>query len=265
MGVDLIVGVGVAVLHQEVVQREIEFVFADVVGKRIENLAALLVPDVLLALNQGERRLVANLAGAAAQIGVQFVAEVAMHQVAAVLVRHDLQRGILGEAFRHHVGTFDVGADQLMGPPLVAEFVGGDEVGEVDVGRLLDAFDEADAFGVRNGVGKRLGEGAIAGKLEDAVLGELVGAVDRVDSSRGRRENWPACRRRRRGAPGRSRPRGDIAVRPVVSLLPDLVVSGDVGEEVEDVGRAHAVFEEVAAIGLPLALQISGSDGDLVR
>ena len=68
-------------------------------------------------------------------------------------------------------------ADQLMRPPLVAEFMRGDEVGEVDVGGLLDAADEADAFGVRNGVGKGLREGAVARKLEDAVLLELVGAV----------------------------------------------------------------------------------------
>ena len=177
-GVDLVVGVGVAVLHQKIVQREIELVFADVVGKRVEDLAALLVPDVVLALHESERRLVADLAGAAAQVAIELVAEVAMHQIAAVLVRHDLQRGVLGEAFRHHVGTFDIGADELVGPPLVAKFVRGDEVGEVDVGGLHHAADEADAFGVWNGVGKGLGEGAVAGKLEDAVLVELVGTVD---------------------------------------------------------------------------------------
>ena len=68
MGVDLVVGVGVAILHEEVVQREIELVFADVVRKRVENLTAFLIPDVLLALNQSERRLVADFTGAAAQI-----------------------------------------------------------------------------------------------------------------------------------------------------------------------------------------------------
>ena len=170
MGVDLIVGVGVAVLHEEIVQREIEFVFADVVGKRVQNLAALLVPDVRLALHQSERRLVADFAGAAAQIAVELVAQVAMHQIAAVLVRHHLQGGVLGQAFRHHVGAFHVGADELVGPPLVAELMGGDKVGEVDVGGLHDAADEADAFRIRNGVGEGLGESAVAGKLEDAVL-----------------------------------------------------------------------------------------------
>ena len=99
-------------------QREIEFVFADVVGQRVENLAALLVPDVLLALHQSQRRLVADFAGAAAQVAIQFVAQVAMHQIATVFVRHHLQRGIFGETFRHHVGAFDVGADQLMAPTI---------------------------------------------------------------------------------------------------------------------------------------------------
>ena len=220
MGVDLVVGVGVAVLHQEVVQREIELVFADVVGEGVEDLAALLVPDVGLALHQSERRLVADLAGAAAQIAVELVAQVAMHEVAAVLVRHHLQRGVLGEAFRHHVGTFDVGADELVGPPLVAEFVSGDEVGEVDVGRLQDAADEADAFGVRNGVGEGLGESAVARKLEDAVLRELVGAVDAlivVEAGAGAGEHVVDVV----GVGGIVVDlEGDVAVGPVVGLLP---------------------------------------------
>src|SRR5580698_7196228 len=42
----LVVGVGVAVLHEEVMQREIKLVFPDVVGKSVENLSAFLVPDV---------------------------------------------------------------------------------------------------------------------------------------------------------------------------------------------------------------------------
>src|ERR1700721_2814893 len=82
----------------------------------------------------------------AAQIGVKLVAEVAMHQVTTVLVRHHLQGGILGETFRHHVGTFDIGADELVCPPLMAQFVSSDEVGEVDVGGLQYAPNEANAF-----------------------------------------------------------------------------------------------------------------------
>ena len=62
-----------------------------------------------------------------------------------------------------------------MRPPLMAELMRGDEVGEVDIGGLLDAADEADAFGERDGVGKGLREGAVARELEDAVLAELEG------------------------------------------------------------------------------------------
>jgi hypothetical protein len=51
VGVDLIVGIGVAVLRQEVMQSEIELVFADVVSEGIKDLATLLVPDVVLTLN----------------------------------------------------------------------------------------------------------------------------------------------------------------------------------------------------------------------
>ena len=73
----------------------------------------------------------------------------------------------------------NVGADQLMSPPLMGELVRGDEVGEVDVVGLLEAADEAHVFGVRNGVGEGLGELAVAGEFQNAVLLELVGAVVR--------------------------------------------------------------------------------------
>ena len=48
-------------------QGEIEFVFADVISERIEDLSAFLIPDVGFALNQCERWLMAALAGTAAQ------------------------------------------------------------------------------------------------------------------------------------------------------------------------------------------------------
>jgi hypothetical protein len=178
VGVNLVVGVGVAVLHEEIVEREIEFVFADVVGKGVENLATLLVPDIGLALDQSQWRLVAELAGAAPQISIELVPEVAMHEVRSVLVRHDLEGGVFGETFRHHVGAFDIGADELVGPPLMAKFVGGDEVGVVDVSGLQYATDKTDALGVRNGVCEGLGESAVARIFHDAVLSELIGTED---------------------------------------------------------------------------------------
>ena len=157
-----VVGVGVAVLHQEVMQGEVDFVFADVVGERVHDLAALLIPDVRLVLDQDDGTLAADFAGAAAQVAVELVLQKAVHVVAAVLLLHDHERGVLGERLRHHVGAFDAAADELVRPPLMAQFMRGDEVSEVDIGGLLDAADEADAFGKRNGVGKGLREGAVA-------------------------------------------------------------------------------------------------------
>ena len=113
--------------------------------------------------------------------------------------------------------------------------------------------------------GKDWAKRAVAGKLEDAVLGELVRAVDAlivVESGAGTGEHVVEVVGVRGVVVNLE---GDVAVGAVVDFLADLVASGDVGEEVEDVGRSHAVFEKVAAIGLPFALQISGSDGDLVR
>src|ERR1700685_2917151 len=65
-----------------------------------------------------------------------------------------------------------------MGPPLMAEFMRRNEVGEVDVGGFLNSADEADRFRVGNGVGKGLREGAVAGKLENAELREMEGTID---------------------------------------------------------------------------------------
>ena len=82
-GPDLrVVGVGVAVLHQEVVQGQVDLVFADVVGERVHDLAALLIPDVRLALDQDHGALAADFAGAAAQVAVELVLEEAVHVVA---------------------------------------------------------------------------------------------------------------------------------------------------------------------------------------
>src|ERR1700678_3032841 len=146
----------------------------------------------------------------------------------------------------------------------MAELVSGDEVSEVNVGGLDDAADESDAFGIRNCVGKRLGECAVARKFENAVLRELVGTVNTliVVESGARAGEHVVDVVRVSGVVINLK--ADVTVGPVVSLLPALVVAGDVGEEVHDMSRAHAVFVEVAAVGLPLALQVAGSDGDLV-
>ena len=96
----------------------------------------------------------------------------------AILLLHHHEGGVLGQRFRHHVRAFHAPADQLVRPPLVAELMRGDEVGEVDVGGLFEPADEADAFGERNGVGKRLRESAVARKLQNAELRELEGTED---------------------------------------------------------------------------------------
>ena len=245
-------------------QREIEPVFANVVGNGVQDLTALLVPDVVFALHESEWRLVADFAGASPQILIKFVAQVAMHQITAVLVRHHLQSGVLRQAFRHHVRSFYVGTDQLMTPPLVGKLMGSHKVGKVDVGWFHDSTDETNAFRVGNRVGEGLGETAIARKLVDAVLRELVRAVDAlivVESGAGAGEHIVYVVGVRGIVVDLE---GNIAARTVMGFFPYLVMSGDVGEEVEDVGRSHAVFEETAAGGLPFALQISGGDRNLI-
>ena len=111
-----VVGVGVAVLHQEVVQREVDLVFADVVGQRVHHLAALLIPDVRLVLHQDHGALAADFAGAAAQVTVELVLQEAVHVVAAVFLLHDHERGVFGQRLGHHVGAFHAAADRAGAP-----------------------------------------------------------------------------------------------------------------------------------------------------
>ncbi len=115
-------GVGVAILHEEVVEGEIELVFADVVGEGVHDLAALLVPDIRFVLDKVDGTLATNLARSASEVAVEFVLvlEELAHVVCAVFLLHDHECGVLGECLGHHVGAFDASADELMRPPLVA-------------------------------------------------------------------------------------------------------------------------------------------------
>ena len=80
-------------------KREVEFVFADVVSKGIHDLTALLIPDIRIALDEDYGALFANLAGAPAEILVEFMLQEAMHVVATVFLLHHHQRGVLREGF----------------------------------------------------------------------------------------------------------------------------------------------------------------------
>ena len=71
----------------------------------------------------------ANLAGAAAQIAVQEMAQDFMHIILAIFLLHHHVGGILRQGFRHHVGALHLRADQLVGPPLMPKLMRGDEIG----------------------------------------------------------------------------------------------------------------------------------------
>ncbi len=89
---------------------------------------------------------------------------------------HGHQGGILGEGFAEHGAALHIGADHLVRPPLVAQFVGGDIGDHVDLGVIAGVDDEADAFGIGDGVGEGLGEIGVVRELQDARLAELIGA-----------------------------------------------------------------------------------------
>ena len=97
VGAGLVVGgVGVAVLHEEVAECEVDLVFADVVGEGVHDLAAFLIPDVGLVLDVDYGALSADFASAAAEVAVELVLEEAVHAVGTVLLLHDHEGGVFG-------------------------------------------------------------------------------------------------------------------------------------------------------------------------
>src|ERR1700693_1271695 len=118
-----------------------------------------------------------------------------------------------------------------MRPPLVSQLVSGYKVSNVNVGRLEDAADEADTFRIRDRIAERLGEAAVARKLHDAELAELVAAEDALIVVQ------PGARAGQHIVDVIS-VRGividlqrHVTVGPVIGLLPDLVARRDLREE----------------------------------
>src|ERR1035441_5236664 len=151
-----------------------------------------------------------------------------------------------------------------MSPPLMSELMRGDEVSQIDIVLVDNASDEADTFGVRNGVGKGLGEIPVARELHDAVLRELVRAVMRLVIV----ETGPRGGQHIVEAVSVGRVVVDLEVDRAAGTRVDLlalgVAGGEIGEEVEDVRAPHAVLVEVAAVLLPLALEIAWGNGHLI-
>ena len=133
-----------------------------------------------------------------------------------------------------------------------------DEVGEIDVGGLFDAAYEADALREGDGVGEGLGEIAVAGELQDAVLAELEGAVVFLvvgQASFGGGDHVVDIV----GVGGDVVDLDGDGVRDAwVHLALDNVAGGDEGVEVEGVDVTHVVGEVVATVGVPVADEIAG-------
>ena len=61
-------------------------------------------------------------------------------------------------------------SDQLMRPPLVGKFVGGDEISEVNILIWIEDARDPEGFGERTGIGEGLRKLPIAWKFKDAEL-----------------------------------------------------------------------------------------------
>ena len=136
--------------------------------------------------------------------------------------------------------------------------MGNYEVGKVNVVGVVDAADKSYPFGERNSIGERLGEGAVAGEFEDAVLRELEGAeILLVISQPGLAGGYHVV--------DVIRVFGvvidldvDIAVGPGIGVALHFVFSRDVVKEVGNGDVSHTVFVIVAAVFVPFPLRISG-------
>src|ERR1039457_2349875 len=131
-----------------------------------------------------------------------------------------------------------------MTPPLVGKFMCGYKPGQVDVFRSRKPADETDLFRVGNRVGKRLGKGAVAGKLDDAVLVELIWSVVVcvvIQARLGRLHHLVYIV----GVGGQVI---DLQFHAVPGVAFHRVFTGDVTEEILDACRTHAVVEVSASV-----------------
>src|SRR5580658_6526622 len=142
----------------------------------------------------------------------------------------------------------------------MGQLVGRYVVEQVEIVRFFQALDEADAFGVGDGVGKRLREAAIAREFEDAELLKLVGAeifIVIVQAGFGRCDHaveivfvaWLVI---------------DLEFYAIRFVAPYVVAGGEKGKEIIYARIAHSVFEIAAIVFGPFALEIAWSDGDLI-
>ena len=153
-------------------------ILADDLLQAVHRHRTLVVVDVALVLDAGEREFLHGLTAPRAQVTVEFGLQEFADLCLAVELLHDPQCGILREGLGEHGHALLVGADHLVRPPLVRDLVRGDVSDEIDL--LVTVFipevlDETDALRVGHGVRERLREARVGGELEDPCLAELVG------------------------------------------------------------------------------------------
>ena len=179
--------------------------------------------------------------------------------LAAVFLFQHHQRGVLRQRLGDHRAALHVGADHLVRPPLVRDFVRGDVEHEVDVLGIAQVGDEADRLRVRNGVGEALRKARVTRELEDAHLVVLV-------RREVRREIVERLLRSFDHAIDVVRMLGvvvdlDRHAVPVAAL--DLPVGRQVAEERQH-RAVHLVMEITPAALGPFALQVARRERDLI-
>jgi hypothetical protein len=107
-------------------QRRVDLGLAHAVAQQVHDQRALAVVDVGLVLDPDQRQLLHQFAAAGAQVAVQLVLQELADARLAVGLLHDDQGRVLGQGLGERGVALHVGADDLVGPPLVRQLVGGD-------------------------------------------------------------------------------------------------------------------------------------------
>ena len=150
---------------------------------------------------------------------------------------HHHQRRILRQGFAQHRRALHVGADHLVSPPLVRQFVRHDVARKVDLVGIVGVRVEPDGLRIGHGPRERLGEAVVARELDDARIVELVRReVRAVIIQRGAH-----CGEHLGHVPVVSRMVEDRQLDAPVLLRGKLVIGGLDREEVEDRRAADEV------------------------
>ena len=170
-------------LGQQFFQCCVDSLLAHRLFEPVHGQSTFLVVDVTLVFYPVQGQLFHRLGTPAAQVAVQLSFQELADLLFAVQLFHYQQCGVLRERLRQQGHALFVGPNDLVRPPLVCNFVGGDVGHHIYffvLIRIFEVLDKSQCFRVGHRVGKGLRKVGIGRKLQHPGLGELVGRERRA-------------------------------------------------------------------------------------